>query len=171
MAPQTEPIGSIPGSVVADRSSARVGIQTHFASRATFGVRFHCSRCRCAIWRNPAPGRTDGEPRWKASPMYPIHLFNKHCCRRNSNTIADGPVRQSRNRNSEYLPQRRKGRKVRRLRVKSFIRVFVLSPQPWRLGGRNSRLRVLSMPDYLRRPHKFLTIVIRSARSSEILIS
>ncbi len=64
---------SIPGPVVADRSSARVGIQTHFASRATFGVRFHCSRCRCAIWRNPAPGGTDGEQRWKASPMYPIH--------------------------------------------------------------------------------------------------
>ena len=89
MAPQTEPIGSIPGPVVADRSSPRVGIQTHFASRATFGVRFHCSRCRCAIWRNPAPGRTDGEQRWKASPMYAIH-FNKHCCRRNSNTIANG---------------------------------------------------------------------------------
>src|ERR1700752_2032771 len=77
------------------------------------------------------------------------------------------PVRQSRNRNSEYLPQRRKGRKVRRLRVKIIYKSFCPFPvtlAPLRLGGRNSRLRVLSMLDYLRRPRKFLTIVIRSTR-------
>src|SRR6185295_9452636 len=34
------------------------------------------------------------------------------------------PVRLSRNRNSEYLPQRRKGRKVRRLRVKIIYKSF-----------------------------------------------
>src|SRR4030095_8313671 len=74
------------------------------------------------------------------------------------------PVRMSRNRNSEYLPQRRKGRKVRRLRVKIIYKSFCPFPitlAPLRLGGRNSRLRVLSMPDYLRRPRKFLTIVIQ----------
>ena len=73
-------------------------------------------------------------------------------------------VRLSRNRNSEYLPQRRKGRKVRRLRVKIIYKSFCPFPMtlaPLRLGGRNSRLRVLSMPDYLRRPCKFLTIVIQ----------
>src|ERR1700754_4498777 len=56
------------------------------------------------------------------------------------------PVRQSRNRNSEYLPQRRKGRKVRRLRVKIIYKSFCPFPvtlAPLRLGGRNSRLRVL----------------------------
>src|SRR4051794_10137839 len=61
------------------------------------------------------------------------------------------PVRQSRKRNSEYLPQRRKGRKVRRLRVKIIYNSFCpfpISLAPLRLGGRNSRLRVLSMPDY-----------------------
>src|SRR6476620_10347463 len=74
------------------------------------------------------------------------------------------PVRLSRNRNSEYLPQRRKGRKVRRLRVKIIYKSFCPFPitlAPLRLGGRNSRLRVLSMPDYLRRPRKFLTIVYK----------
>src|SRR5437773_1997717 len=58
------------------------------------------------------------------------------------------PVRLSRNRNSEYLPQRRKGRKVRRLRVKIIYKSFCPFPitlAPLRLGGRNSRLRVLSM--------------------------
>ena len=80
-------------------------------------------------------------------------------------------MRLSRNRNSEYLPQRRKGRKVRRLRVKIIYKSFCpfpISLAPLRLGGRNSRLRVLSMPDYLRRPRKFLTIVIRRARKSDI---
>src|SRR6476659_4011501 len=83
-----------------------------------------------------------------------------------------GPARQSRNRNSEYLPQRRKGRKVRRLRVKIIYQSFCPFPvtlAPLRLGGRNSRLRVLSMPDYLRRPRKFLTIVIRRDRPTFIL--
>ena len=41
---------------------------------------------------------------------------------------------------------------------------FPITLAPLRLGGRNSRLRVLSMPDYLRRPRKFLTIVIRRTR-------
>ena len=57
-------------------------------------------------------------------------------------------VRLSRNRNSEYLPQRRKGCKVRRLRVKIIYKRFCPFPvtlAPLRLGGRNSRLRVLSM--------------------------
>ena len=31
---------------------------------------------------------------------------------------------------------------------------FPITLAPLRLGGRNSRLRVLSMPDYLRRPRK-----------------
>src|SRR6266513_4420052 len=82
------------------------------------------------------------------------------------------PVRRSRNRNSEYLPQRRKGRKVRRLRVKIIYKSFCPFPTtlaPLRLGGRNSRLRVLSIPDYLRRPRQFLTIVIRRARSWKVL--
>ena len=81
-------------------------------------------------------------------------------------------ARQSRNRNSEYLPQRRKGGKVRRLRVKIIYKSccpFPITLAPLRLGGRNSRLRVLSMPDYLRRPRKFLTIVIRRARRREDL--
>src|ERR1700752_1962451 len=76
-------------------------------------------------------------------------------------------VRLSRNRNSEHLPQRRKGCKVRRLRLKIIYKSFCpfpISLAPLRLGGRNSRLRVLSMLDYLRRPRKFLTIVIRSTR-------
>src|SRR4029077_9396477 len=38
------------------------------------------------------------------------------------------PVRLSRNRNSEYLPQRRKGRKVRRLRVKIIYKSFCPFP-------------------------------------------
>jgi len=46
-----------------------------------------------------------------------------------------GPARQSRNRNSEYLPQRRKGRKVRRLRVKIIYKSFCPFPIPWRLCG------------------------------------
>src|SRR6266513_5114413 len=82
------------------------------------------------------------------------------------------PVRRSRNRNSEYLPQRRKGRKVRRLRVKIIYKSFCPFPitlAPLRLGGRNSRLRVLSMPDYLRRQRKFLTIVIRSSEMKSLL--
>src|SRR5258705_8216937 len=84
------------------------------------------------------------------------------------------PVRLSRNRNSEYLPQRRKGRKVRRLRVKIIYKSFCPFPitlAPLRLGGRNSRLRVLSMLDYLRRPRKFLTIAIRRALTSKLSLS
>jgi len=71
-----------------------------------------------------------------------------------------GPAWQSRNRISEYLPQRRQGRKGRRLRVKIIRKNFYLSPlnlatlpfdftqggevlEP-RLGGRNFRPRVLS---------------------------
>ena len=57
------------------------------------------------------------------------------------------PARQSRNRNSEYLLERRKGRKVRRLKVKIIYKSFCPFPitlAPLRLGGRNSRLRVLS---------------------------
>src|SRR5882672_4236874 len=45
------------------------------------------------------------------------------------------PARQSRNRNSECLPQRRKGRKVRRLRVKIIyksFRPFPITFAPWR---------------------------------------
>src|SRR6476620_11934866 len=45
------------------------------------------------------------------------------------------PVRLSRNRNSEYLPQRRKGRKVRRLRVKIIYKSFcpfTITLAPWR---------------------------------------
>ena len=56
------------------------------------------------------------------------------------------PVRQSGNK-LEYLPQRRKGRKVRRLRVKIIPTSFYLSPlnlATLRLGGKNFRLRVLS---------------------------
>ena len=45
---------------------------------------------------------------------------------------------------------------------------FPITLAPLRLGGRNSRLRVLSMPDYLRRPRKFLTIVIRRIRNTEL---
>jgi hypothetical protein len=47
----------------------------------------------------------------------------------------EGPVRLSRNRNSEYLPQRRKGRKVQRLRVKIIYKSFCPFPitlAPWR---------------------------------------
>src|SRR6478672_2950767 len=82
-------------------------------------------------------------------------------------------VRLSRNRNSEHLPQRRKECKVRRLRVKIIYKRFCPFPvtlAPLRIGGRNSRLRVLSMLDYLRRPRKFLTIVIRRARSFRVHI-
>src|SRR5438105_10393440 len=43
------------------------------------------------------------------------------------------PARQSRNRNSEYLPQRRKGRKVRRLGVKIIYKSFC--PFPINLGA------------------------------------
>src|SRR5258705_8270875 len=77
------------------------------------------------------------------------------------------PVRLSRNRNSEYLPQRRKGRKVRRLRVKIIYKSFCPFPvtlAPLRLGGSDSRLRVLSMVGYLRGARKFLNIVIRRTR-------
>src|SRR5580765_1168545 len=45
------------------------------------------------------------------------------------------PVRLSRNRNSEYLPQRRKGRKVRRWRVKIIYKSccpFPITLAPWR---------------------------------------
>ena len=83
-------------------------------------------------------------------------------------------MRLSRNRSSEYLPQRRKGRKVRRLRVKIIYKSFCPFPitlAPLRLGGRNSRLRVLSMPDYLRRPRKFFTIVIRRSRRFKDLLT
>src|SRR5258705_2888875 len=67
---------------------------------------------------------------------------------RNRNITTKHLARLSRNRNSEYLPQRRKGRKVRRLRVKIIYKSFCPFPitlAPLRLGGRNSRLRVLSM--------------------------
>src|SRR5258705_6907159 len=52
------------------------------------------------------------------------------------------PARQSRNRNSEYLPQRRKWRKVRRLRVKIIHKSlcpFPITLAPLRLGGGSSR--------------------------------
>ena len=113
----------------------------------------------------------NGESKSKRNVVYDSKL-NLHLRKCFSTTKA--PVRLSRNRNSEYLPQRRKGRKVRRLRVKIIYKSFCPFPitlAPLRLGGRNSRLRVLSMPDYLRRPRKFLTIVIRRARSSKLSLS
>ena len=45
----------------------------------------------------------------------------------------EGPSAVSRNRNSEYLPQRRKGRNVRRLRVKIIYKSFC--PFPINLGA------------------------------------
>jgi hypothetical protein len=57
------------------------------------------------------------------------------------------PARRSRNQISEYLPQRRKGREGRRLRVKVFHKrsyLSLLSLATLRLGGRNFRLRVRS---------------------------
>src|SRR5580765_5301827 len=57
------------------------------------------------------------------------------------------PARQSDNPISEYLPQRRKGCKGRRLRMKIIPASFYLSPlnlATLRLGGRSFRLRVLS---------------------------
>src|SRR6266478_6140019 len=97
----------------------------------------------------------------------PLNYVIRATMQDNSNLTTKFPARQSGNRNSEYLAQRRKGRKVRRLREKIIHKSFCPFPitlAPLRLGGRNSRLRVLSIPDYLRRPRKFFTIVIRRAR-------
>ena len=44
------------------------------------------------------------------------------------NLTAKCPARQSRNRNSEYLPQRRQGRKGRKITVKKFSKIIHLFP-------------------------------------------
>src|SRR4026208_62856 len=58
----------------------------------------------------------------------------------------------------------RKGRKGRRLRVKSFLKVYTL---PWRLRALargNSDSECAQLPDHLRRPRKLRTIVVRRTR-------
>src|SRR5882724_559634 len=70
------------------------------------------------------------------------------------------PARQSDNQISEYLPQRRKGRKGRRLRMKINPTSFHLSPlnlATLRLGGRNFRLRVLSASGSLAQAMQIVT--------------
>src|SRR5438094_10545277 len=76
------------------------------------------------------------------------------------------PARQSRNRNSEYLPQRRKGRKVRRLRVKIIYKSFCPFPVtlaawrekfPTRLFARGAQIlnysNTKACPVFIRRGH------------------
>jgi hypothetical protein len=68
------------------------------------------------------------------------------------------PTRQSRNPNSDYLPQRRKGRKGRKITVKKFLQNNSSLPSELgvlcALAGGISESESLRLPENLRKPHK-----------------
>src|SRR6478735_2320567 len=87
-------------------------------------------------------------------------------------STAKNLARQGRNRNSEYLAQRRQGRKGRRITVKNFSQIIHLSSPnlacfaPWRESI--PLFEYFSSMENLRRPRKFSRIVVHRSHS-EIL--
>ncbi len=93
------------------------------------------------------------------------------------NITTKGPARQGRNRNSEYLAQRRQGRKGRRITVNNFSKIIHLSPPnlayfaPWRESI--PLFEYFSSTENLRRPREFSRIVVEpfSLRSLRLPVS
>ena len=111
----------------------------------------------------------------KKVPAVVVHAFSQTALGKRGS-----PPANNRNQNSEYLPQRRQGRKGRRKHVKIFRKnIFLFPPNlaSLRLCGRHIRIRESSITGKFTQAARYdkhvglcFRIVIRSSQSSEYLL-